>query len=97
MIAVAGSVIAHLGGPYGDRLSLSRDGGPFTLLAELGWDAAAQTTPQRRLLLMGEALFVLEPVSGPLLGPPLRVRRFDLDGTEAGREEGPGEDGAADL
>jgi len=96
VIAVSGPVLAHLGGWRGDLLSLSRDGGPPRPVAELGWDARAQVTPQRRLALAPDALFVLEPVAGPLLDPPLRVRRFDLvRGTEVAREEGRGEEGEA--
>jgi len=47
--------------------------------------------------LKGESLFVLEPVKGPELLPPLRVRRFDLEGREVDQEEGSGEEGTADL
>ncbi|MGQ0613145.1 MAG: hypothetical protein ACT4PV_05340 [Planctomycetaceae bacterium] len=96
MIAVAGPLLAHLGGWRGDLLSLARDGEGLRPVAELGWDGRAQVTPQRRLALTEEALFVLEPVSGPLLAPPLRVRRFDpRTGAERGREDGRGEEGEA--
>jgi hypothetical protein len=87
MIVVRGSVVAHLGGPYGDRLSLSRDGGPFELLVELGWDQTVQSTPQRRVLLTDDAVFVLEPQGGMFLRPPFRARRFDLGGAPAGESE----------
>ncbi len=96
MIAVCGPALAHLGGSRGDLLSLARDREGLRPVAELGWDASAQVTPQRRMVLTPEALFVLEPVSGPLLAPPLRVRRFDpRTGAETGREEGRGEEGEA--
>jgi len=97
VIAVHGGLVAHLGGWRGDRLSLSRDAGPFAPIADLGWHAATQTTPQRRVLVTDDALLVVEPVAGPVLLPPLRVRRFDLEGREVGREEGPGEEGPAAL
>lgn len=98
MIAVCGSRIAHLGGPRGDRLSLSLGGAPFVPAADLGFDETRQCGPQRRLLLTEEALFVLEPASGLVLEPPLRVRRFDpSDGRELAGAEGPGEEGEAGL
>jgi hypothetical protein len=98
VIVTSGSQVAHLGGWRGDLLRLSRDGGPFELLKDLGWDANRQTTPQRRLLLLEREILVLEPAAGALLAPPLRVRRFDLlSGEETGREEGEGEAGEADL
>jgi hypothetical protein len=87
MIVVRGSNVAHLGGPYGDQLSLSRAGGPFEPLVELGWDRAVQSTPQRRVLLCDDALFVLEPREGVFLLPPFRARRFGLDGTPQGERE----------
>lgn len=94
MIATCGPVIAHLGGPRGDRLSLSRDAAPFEPVADLGWSEARQTTPQRRLLLTPDALFVLEPRETVFLTPPFRARRFTHDGLErpASEEqvEGPG-------
>lgn len=95
MIAWCGTRVAHLGGPYGDRLTLSVDAGPFRLLADLGIDRAAQCTPQRRLRVTPDAVWVLEPRSGAFLAPPFRVRRFADDGAEgAPREdeaEGPGD------
>lgn len=97
MIAAAGPVVAHLGGWRGDRLFVAPDGGTLAPVAELGWDAHTQTTPQRRLRVVSGEILVLEPVSGPLLLPPLRVRRFDLAGRETGREEGADESQAADL
>ena len=97
MIAAEADRVAHLGGWRSDRLSLGHPAGGLRLLAELGFDRRSQTTPQRRLLLRGEDLFVLEPVMGPELVPPLRVRRFDPRGREVGREEGAGEEGRADL
>lgn len=89
MIAVSGPTVASLGGWRGDSLVTSRNG-LLSPVAELGWDARSQTTPQRRLLLHEGHVFVLEPVSGFQLLPPLRVRRFDLDGKELAREEGGG-------
>lgn len=88
MIAVLGDTVACLGGWRGDGLFVSRGGRPLGKVADLGWDDATQTTPQRRLLLRDEDLFVLEPVQGFLLLPPLRARRFSLDGRELAREEG---------
>ncbi len=95
MIALSGDVLACLGGWRGDVLLVNRDG-LLTPVAELGWDARTQTTPQRRLVLCDGHALVLEPVSGHRLLPPLRVRRFDLSGREVGREEGGGR-GPADL
>lgn len=97
MITAGGPVVAHLGGWRGDRLFVAPDGGALAPVAELGWDAHTQTTPQRRLRVVADEILVLEPVSGALLVPPLRVRRFDLEGRETGREEGADESGAADL
>ena len=97
MIAANGSVVVHLGGWRGDRLSLGRAGEGFRRIADLGWDARAQATPQRRLMFDGDTILVLEPVSGPVLAPPLRVRRLDLAGREVAREEGDGDDGHAAL
>lgn len=88
MIAVHGATVVHLGGPRGDRLSLGREGEPVRKIADLGWDARTQTTPQRRFRLEAESVLVLEPVRGPLLLPPLRVRRFDLQGRETDVQEG---------
>lgn len=96
MIAVFLDNVACLGGWRGDGLFVSRGGRGLERVAELGWDAATQTTPQRRLLLREADLFVLEPVEGFLLRPPLRVRRFDLAGLELQREEG-GDRGLATL
>ena len=95
MIAVSEGSVACLGGWRGDLLATNRNG-PLEPVAELGWDANAQTTPQRRLVLHGGHVFVLEPSSGVLLVPPLRVRRFDLSGRELAREEG-GDRGPAHL
>ena len=98
MISVWGSCVAHLGGDRGDRLFFSRDGGPFEVVADLGWDASAQVSPQRRILLCAQGLFVLEGAASLLMEPPLRVRRFDPDsGEEADSIEGPGEEGDAAL
>ncbi|MHC4817467.1 MAG: hypothetical protein ACYTF8_05400, partial [Planctomycetota bacterium] len=97
MIAACGPVVAHLGGWRGDHLFVARDGGELRAAAELGWDAHTQTTPQRRLRVTLEEIFVLEPASGPLLVPPLLVRRFDFEGRETGREEGADVSDAADL
>ena len=97
MIVACGPVVAHLGGWRGDRLFVARDGAELRPVAELGWDPHTQTTPQRRLHVTAEAIFVLEPADGPLLLPPLRVRRLDFDGRETGREEGADESEAADL
>ena len=97
MIAACGPVVAHLGGWRGDRLFVARDGGELRAAAELGWDAHTQTTPQRRLRVTPGEIFVLEPVAGPLLVPPLLVRRFDFEGRETGREEGADASDAADL
>ncbi len=95
MIAVSGDALACLGGWRGDLLVTNRNG-LLAPVAELGWDARTQTTPQRRLLLHEDHVFVLEPVSGYQLLPPLRVRRFDLKGRELAREEG-GDRGPAHL
>jgi len=95
VIAVSGDAVACLGGWRGDLLLTNRSGS-LAPVAELGWDRETQTTPQRRLLLEGRELFILEPVAGHLLLPPLRVRRFDLQGHELGREEG-GDRGPAAL
>ncbi len=95
MIAVAGDTVACLGGWRGDLLLTSR-GGPLAPVAELGWNARTQATPQRRLLLHESHVFVLEPVDGYRLLPPLRVRRYSLDGRELAREEG-GDRGPAHL
>lgn len=97
MIAAGGPVVAHLGGWRGDRLFVASDGGELRPVAELGWDAHTQTTPQRRLRVVSGEIFVLEPQAGALLVPPLRVRRFDLDGRETGREQRVDESEAADL
>jgi hypothetical protein len=97
VIAVAGDAVACLGGWRGDGLFVSRSLGPLSRVADLGWDAREQVTPQRRLEIARGELFVLEPVHGYLLLPPLRVRRFDLAGRELGREEGEGVRGAALL
>jgi hypothetical protein len=97
VITACGPVVAHLGGWRGDQLFVAEDGGELRPVAELGWDAHSQTTPQRRLRVTAEAIFVLEPTSGPLLVPPLRVRRFDRSGRETGREEGAEASDAADL
>jgi hypothetical protein len=90
VISVRGSLVALLGGWRGDRLFLSRGGGPFEPLADLGWDEPNQTTPQRRILLVDDACFVLEPEGegAAKLDGTVRVRRFDLEGRETGREEG---------
>lgn len=98
MISVSGSAVAHLGGPRGDRLSVAEGGGPFRAVADLGWDFPSQCAPQRRILLAGATLFVLEPVNGLKLLPPLRVRRFDVaSGREEKGVEGAGEAGEAGL
>ncbi len=89
MIATCGDDVAWLGGRRGDRLCLSIAGAPFRHVADLGWDTARQSTPQRRMVLTGDALFVLEPQEGPFLLPPLRVRRFHLDGREQPPETKP--------
>jgi hypothetical protein len=96
VITVHEATVACLGGWRGDGLFVSRGGRPLRKIADLGWDPETQTTPQRRLLLAEAELFVLEPVRGFLLLPPLRARRFDLDGQELAREEG-AEPGAALL
>ena len=74
MIVSDGTAVACLGGWHADFLATNRNG-PLEPVAELGWDARSQTTPQRRLLLEGGHVFVLEPVAGHLLLPPLRVIR----------------------
>jgi hypothetical protein len=89
VIAVSGSTVACLAGWRASFLVTNRNGSLKTV-ADLGWDARSQTTPQRRLLLHGGHILVLEPVSGFQLLPPLRVRRFDLDGKELACEEGGG-------
>jgi hypothetical protein len=96
VIAVSGDTVACLGGWRGDGLFVSRGGSALARVAELGWDAATQTTPQRRLLLREADVLVLEPVHGFLLLPPLRARRFDFEGRELGSEEG-GDRGPAML
>ncbi len=90
MIARSGGRLAHLGGLYGDLLSLSVDAGAFRPVAELG---RGEVTPQRRLSFEGDTLLVLEPVEGPLLRPPLRVRRFPPGGSEGARSESGRESG----
>jgi hypothetical protein len=97
VITACGPVVAHLGGWRGDRLFVAPDAGDLRPVAELGWDERTQTTPQRRLRVTAAEIFVLEPVEGPLLVPPLRVRRFDLEGRETGREEGADPSEAAGL
>jgi hypothetical protein len=97
VITARGPVVAHLGGWRGDRLFVADEGAGLRPVAELGWDTHTQTTPQRRLRVAGREVFVLEPAAGPLLVPPLRVRRFDLEGREVGCEEGADESDAADL
>jgi len=98
MIVHDDSFVAYLGGPYGDTLYLSRDAGPFEAVRSFGIEAQEQATRQRRLLLAGDALFVLEPADGVLFGDgPLRVRRFDRAGHEGGEVVGPGEEGRAQL
>jgi len=87
LIAAHDDDVAWLGGWRGDRLFLSERGGAFRPVADLGWDPVRQSAPQRRVVLTGDALFVLEPARGPVLLPPLRVRRFDRDGRERGAEE----------
>jgi len=90
VIARSGGRLAHLGGLYGDLLSLSVDRGPFRPLAALG---RGTVTPQRRLHLDGDALLVLEPVEGPVLKPPLRLRRFSANGDEGAARESARESG----
>jgi len=90
VIAVGQGVVACLGGWRGDRLFVARGDGPLAPVAELGWIEDRQETPQRRLLLAGGEILVLEPREGHLLLPPLVVRRLDLSGREIGREEGEG-------
>jgi hypothetical protein len=97
VIAALGDAVACLGGWRGDRLFVATRGGALTPVTELGWDAHAQATPQRRLLLVPGQILVLEPVAGALLLPPLRVRRLDLLGNEISREEGEGVRGPAHL
>jgi hypothetical protein len=97
VIAACGAVVAHLGGWRGDQLFVARDEEELRPVAELGWDPQRQATPQRRLRVTANEIFVLEPAAGPLLVPPLRVRRFSFDGRETGREEGADESDSADL
>jgi len=97
VIVAGGQVVAHLGGWRGDQLFVAPDGAELRPVAELGWDAHTQTTPQRRLRVTAQEIFILEPLAGPLLVPPLRVRRFDFLGREIGREEGADASDAADL
>jgi hypothetical protein len=78
VIAHSGRHLVYLGGWRGDRLFVSLDLGPLEPVVDLGWDARAQTTPQRRIAIEGESLFVLEPREGANLDAPCRVRRFDL-------------------
>ncbi|MDH3591737.1 MAG: hypothetical protein OER88_07655 [Planctomycetota bacterium] len=96
MIATDGASIAVLGGWRGDRL-FRFDGRAVADFGDLGWDERRGVTPQRRILIAGADTLVLEPVEGPILVPPLRVRRFGPTGTETGREEGADESAAADL
>jgi hypothetical protein len=98
MIVFDDSFVAYLGGPYGDTLSYSRDAGPFEEIASFGIDEEKQAAKQRRLLLHGETVFVLEPEESIEFDDgPLRVRRFDRSGATQGEEVGPGEEGRAQL
>lgn len=94
MIAECGDAFAWLGGWRGTEVWLWRPGDGFRLLADL-FDGRT-ITPQRRVVLGFDALFVLEPAAGPVLAPPLRVRRLSLDdGREIDRAEGEPEAGNA--
>ena len=93
MIERHGNRVAYLGGALGDELWVSDEAGPFRLMARLGMNPETQTTPQRRMCLSDDAVFVLEPCVGPLIDPPFRVRRFALaDGGETVTAEGPGKE-----
>ena len=82
MIAAHGALVAHLGGPRGDRLSIALGTGPLAPRADLGWAERAQGTPQRRLWTDGEEIWVLEPSQGLRLGEEVRLRRFSPQGAE---------------
>lgn len=99
MIHAGGALVVHLGGPRGDRLSISRDGGALEPLTDLGWDARAQAAPQRRVWTDGRTVFILEPIEGVLLDGEVRLRRFLPGGEEQEPVEGaaPEEGGAIPL
>ena len=65
MIVVHGMSVVHLGGWRGDRLHVCSEATGFRVLADLGWDADHQVTPQRRLLVadpivvVGEVLILM--------------------------------------
>jgi len=98
MIVHDDAFVAYLGGPLGETLYFAREGGAFEAVASFGLDEETQVAPQRRLLLAGDDLFVLEPAEGVVFDEgPLRVRRFDRAGRPTGEVEGPGEEGRAQL
>ncbi|MHC4408373.1 MAG: hypothetical protein ACYS0E_23020 [Planctomycetota bacterium] len=98
MIVFDDHLVAYLGGPYGETLYLSEAGGAFQAVCAYGLEREAQAARQRRLLLAGEHLFVLEPAEGVLFDDgELRVRRLDRAGRELDQVVGPGEEGRAQL
>jgi len=98
MIVFDDHLVAYLGGPYGETLYLSENGGSFQAACSYGLEREAQAARQRRLLLAGEHLFVLEPAEGVLFDDgDLRVRRLDRAGRELDQVVGPGEEGRAQL
>jgi len=82
VITAHGTLIAHLGGPRGDRLSIASGDGQLEPRTSLGWIDRAQGTPQRRLWTDGGQVWVLEPAEGLRLGGDVRLRRFDAAGSE---------------
>ncbi|MHC4849607.1 MAG: hypothetical protein ACYTEG_14290 [Planctomycetota bacterium] len=98
MIVFDDCLVAYLGGPYGETLYLAEAGGSLRAVCSYGLEREAQAARQRRLLLAGEHLFVLEPAEGVMFDDgDLRVRRLDRAGRELDQVVGPGEQGRAQL
>ncbi|MHC4939751.1 MAG: hypothetical protein ACYTHK_12340 [Planctomycetota bacterium] len=98
MIVHDDSLVAYLGGPYGETLFLSEGGGEFRAACSYGLEREEQAARQRRLLLTDEHIFVLEPAEGVLFDAgDMRVRRLDRAGEQVDEVVGPGEEGRAQL